>query len=461
MTKQELIIKFSNENYSTKKEVANDMKTPLIDNIWNDIKGYRSNFNINLNLKHITNSDYIVCLTPNINQKINSIERKLMNINFNYLKLSLSKSDYLYKKEAYEKIIREFTKNYNIHIEDFEIQKILINDLNNLRPELVIVENYYSCLESLNNYAFEHLNLNTLENFAKKMLCTDNVELRKTEIQNELTKVLINKIYAGLPVNSISKSLDNLIDFVNNDEINVLIRSISSIYYIYYVRPYDAYSEDLAIYFAKAILIHSGFEFAATLDLESIILDDKEGFKTHFIESQKELDLTYFINYCLKKFEKIIDNANLFLNNAKSKVITNELYADEVKSTDLVPDLNDLEALSSENDRSEIKLQEDKASVNFSQNIAIENISIGLTEQEAQKLERHLLEMEPSLSRGQAYFYARHCTLNMNYTISQYKKDVGCAYETARSSMDNLVRLGYYKKELLKNKFVYIPIKRR
>ena len=56
--------------------------------------------------------------------------------------------------------------------------------------------------------------------------------------------------------------------------------------------------------------------------------------------------------------------------------------------------------------------------------------------------------------------------LKINYqdilfnTVDQYKKCVGCAYETARSSMNNLVLLGYYKKEILKKKFVYIPVKR-
>ena len=82
----------------------------------------------------------------------------------------------------------------------------------------------------------------------------------------------------------------------------------------------------------------------------------------------------------------------------------------------------------------------------------------GLNEADATKLENHLLELNPNLTHGQAYFYARHCTIGMNYTISQYKKSLGCAYETARTSMDNLVYLGYYRKELLKNKYIYTPV---
>ena len=85
--------------------------------------------------------------------------------------------------------------------------------------------------------------------------------------------------------------------------------------------------------------------------------------------------------------------------------------------------------------------------VKFSQNIAISNVPTGLSEEEATRLETHLMEMNPNLSHGQAYFYARHCTIGMSYTVDQYKKYVGCAYETARSSMNNLVLLGYYKKD--------------
>ena len=37
-----------------------------------------------------------------------------------------------------------------------------------------------------------------------------------------------------------------------------------------------------------------------------------------------------------------------------------------------------------------------------------------------------------------------------------------CAYETARTSMDNLVSEGFYQKEMIKNKkYVYTPIPRK
>ena len=83
-----------------------------------------------------------------------------------------------------------------------------------------------------------------------------------------------------------------------------------------------------------------------------------------------------------------------------------------------------------------------------------------LDEKTAQRLERHLLELDVRLKKGQAAFYARHCTLGMYYTIDQYKKATKCVYETARTSMDKLVEFGYYVKAPAGKKFVYTPVKR-
>ena len=92
--------------------------------------------------------------------------------------------------------------------------------------------------------------------------------------------------------------------------------------------------------------------------------------------------------------------------------------------------------------------------------IAVSYIPPVLDERSACRLEEHLLELDPSMKRGEAHFYARHCTLGKRYTIQQYKRSIGCAYETARTSMDHLVAMGYYRKEMVKNKNVYTPIPR-
>lgn len=84
-----------------------------------------------------------------------------------------------------------------------------------------------------------------------------------------------------------------------------------------------------------------------------------------------------------------------------------------------------------------------------------------IDEKDALKFEEYLLESDPMLRKTQAHFYARHCSLGKYYSIQQFKKCEKVVYETARTSMDMLAKLGYYKKEQIKNKFVYTPIERK
>ena len=94
------------------------------------------------------------------------------------------------------------------------------------------------------------------------------------------------------------------------------------------------------------------------------------------------------------------------------------------------------------------------------QGLAIGALPPELDEKDAKRLEANLLELDVRLKKGEAKFYARHCTLGRYYTIDQYKKLNRCVYETARTSMEHLVELGYYKKAKAGKKFVYTPVKR-
>ncbi len=82
-----------------------------------------------------------------------------------------------------------------------------------------------------------------------------------------------------------------------------------------------------------------------------------------------------------------------------------------------------------------------------------------MSDKEIREYARYILETNPNIRKQQAFFYASHATLGRYYTIQDYKKATKCAYETARTSMDNLAAQGFYKKLQLKNKFVYTPIK--
>lgn len=61
--------------------------------------------------------------------------------------------------------------------------------------------------------------------------------------------------------------------------------------------------------------------------------------------------------------------------------------------------------------------EEASSQVSFEVSVALPTLPIGLDEKDAMKIEEHLVEIYPTLKRGQAYFYARHCTIGKYYTI--------------------------------------------
>lgn len=61
----------------------------------------------------------------------------------------------------------------------------------------------------------------------------------------------------------------------------------------------------------------------------------------------------------------------------------------------------------------------------------------------------------PMLARSLIAFFVEHRQWNQFYSVKDYQTWNDCSYETARSSLNELVRLGWYKKIKVGKKFVY------
>ena len=185
-----------------------------------------------------------------------------------------------------------------------------------------------------------------------------------------------------------------------------------------------------------------------------ILSENEEAFNNILNEVRKTNDITYLVAYLNPVLDDIINELNNQISKVKTLEIKNEYYEvsqNNVRNKEQYLVQNNVESFS----------RQTNSQVDFELNVSLPKVPIGLDEEDAAKIEEHLLEIFPTLKRGQAYFYARHCTIGKYYTISQYKKLLDVAYETARTSMDNLADLGFYRKEKLNNKFIYTPLPRR
>lgn len=488
----ELASKFSNEVYATQDDVRKELKTSLIDGIWTNILQYRSNFSQSLSLPHVTGSKYSICLTPKITERVASIERKLTKLVLDYSKLQMNGATEYFDLKNSREVLSSIARVYGINVELTTIDTISKNTSILLPPALMILQKYTHCLNEIKHNYLSNIDENTFGDFYSILMGTDDLtEYYRSKETVRYAQYQVNPTYIGVPVNAIEKSVEQLINFINYSDVQLFVKAVCAFYYTYYVKPFESYSEEISILMLKKVLAGNGFDSIVPYLNFEVLLENKSELEKIITECQRSLDLTYLLDYVMKYIENSLGELSDDIVVSQREAVKKDMYQADTPiennrpQPQPVPQQPVVQEFVRETPIEEPVKEEPQPvpqpveepvenvyvkpvqntmvgaqNVNFNQNIAISNVPTGLSEAEAAKLEEHLLEMNPNLSRAQAFFYARHCTIGMCYTIAQFKKEVGCAYETARSSMDNLVLLGYYKKEPYKNKFIYMPVKK-
>ena len=498
MANNELAMRFTETNYATKQEVRKELKMSLIDNIWSNILSYRSYFNRYLAIKSIEKNPLAVCICSSISNSLTSVDSKLNRLNRDYGKLEASNGDLShFEDRCYALCLKALAKEYQLDVDDIYLRQVIQNEVSNLSGDYRIVSRYAKALKYIKENSQSMINDDFLAEIYSIM--TDNQNLtsfyRTEEDKNPENRVLIDRIYTCAPTALIESMMNSLFAFIENGTVPTSVKAIVAYYYICYIKPFPVFSDEIGLLIAKAIMAHYDFGgLSSCLPLETLLSEDQSTIAKIFVEVQKTNDVTYFVNYAIKVLDRATEQVADIHAVLSTEIIKNEFYQEEapVEETPVAPVeeaiaqapvpapgpapvMQEVKAEPApqpvvEKPAPKVEVQPKVVYIERPapavQEPAKEEIAVGyippvLDEKAACRLEEHLLELDPSMKRGEAHFYARHCTLGKRYTIQQYKKSIGCAYETARTSMDHLVAMGYYRKEMVKNKNVYTPISRK
>ena len=401
MASNELGIRFTEAKYATKSEVIKDLRIQAIDSFWSNILAYRSQFNRYLNLKTIDRGLISLCCCSSINALINNVENKILCLNREFIRIY---SDASAIKNLTNTVFKKIAAS---------------NDLPNYVELLVYA---YSSYNNVNGEDY------LAELFSKLTKITEITHFYRTDdsVTKEKT-ALIDRIYKCAPSKLIEPMMNDLFVFANDMSLSAIAKFALIYFYMVYVRPFDNNSRELAMVYAKSVLAKDALgELAILLPFEDIMFDDAM-IESYVLETQKSLDFTYFVKYFLEKVIPVIEN---MISTFKSMTCTPTPVSsfEEVKPVYVA-----------------------KASVSISEKESATVLN---------KIENELVERDPNLKRKEAHFYSRHREIGKSYSIADYKRFSRCVYETARTSMDHLAQLGYYKKIQIKNKFVYETIER-
>ena len=499
MAGNDLAMRFTEDKYATKNEVARELKVSSVDTFWSNILAYRSNFYHYLSIRSIEKNMFLFCGCPAINSLVNNLEVKLIRVNREYSLINPYSKQFRLVNNGFNKEIVNLLNQYEeLDVGEDFIESVLRKEVVSAIPNNMLLVNYLNALNYVKRAYVNPIDEDFLAGLYGKLLGTDELVTfyRLDEDRNPENRVLIDRIYTSAPVNLIGPMMNSLFNFVATSTLSATLKAIITFFYINYVKPFNKYSDEIAILMAKAILAHESFGDAIVdLPFEKLLLLNKEEVARIFVEVQKSGDITYFVDYAFKNINKYCDSFLDDIANSKISEVREEFYqVDEEKSEPLKEEKPqngvetvDLFAASSEPEeeekvvsvpQEEVKPEPVIAPVQqnvepvevpkkktvkvtyVQEELAVAYIPVALDEKQAVLLEQDLLERDPELKKGEAKFYARHCTKGKKYTIAQYKKSLRCAYETARTSMDHLAELLYYRKEKVKNKYVYIPVEK-
>lgn len=468
MADNTLAIRFSDENYSTRPEVATALGTNLIEPIWNEILLYRKQFRRQISVFDITKVPFTVTYVPRLLENIETLEKSVSEyiVSFGGLNDG-SVAKYTIFRDMCITELRQIAKVNKINVNDVALNNII--EYKNTESLYDPLFRYFSALTHLEKNPQEKFDLKTIGTYYGIMSgeeLTDSF-FRKTEINTQGQRLLIDREYAGAPTQEIPWLMNNLINYVNNSNDSFIVKVAVTTYMINYIKPFEKYNREMSSILTKLIVSLNDVDSAAAyIPMESIILDEKGSLSAVSREIQRSRDLTYEVTRVIDIFMAALSFVSdrivqVHVNEVQNSYTYGESKEEFEKEFGFTPSDEIIEPKKEEPVAQQPKVETKKpVEPKPVQVIQHEEPVEGPSDKQLRRMAQDLLEEDPLLKKGQAHFYVRHCTVGKFYTIQQYKKCEGCVYETARTSMDNLARLGYYRREQIKNKFVYTPIRK-
>lgn len=438
MAVNDLAIRFTDDHYATKQDVAKHLGTAVVDALWGTITQYRASFARILPIQAMDKQPLQVVLTPSILEKVAIFERKMTKAVGH---LTMSQNQHQIPRHTFPLLFPPLTaigEQYGASTAERNLTYILEEKPVERKAELESVNRYYLSLKWLAQRRQQKLSEDILGELLMRLNGVSELTAfyREKELTNR-PRSLVARVYEAAPYPLIEPMMQSLMQLVNHLTLSPIIIATIALYYIDYIKPFEAYNDEIGFLIFKNILAHSDYEAAACLlNIEQFM--ENEAYEKCLLEVQRSHDVTYLLDFLLPPLITSVDQLLSTTVTLQKASLQAEQYGHAVPTKALVQ-----APLPS-------PLPMETKPFAPSDNI--------LGEVEANRLQQHLLETHPSMKKGEAYFYARHHTVGKYYTLAQYKKQLDCAYETARTSMEHLVKLGYYRKEKYKNKYVYTPV---
>lgn len=455
MGSNDLNQKYTIEKYCSKIDIAKALGTNLIEPIWREIIEFRKHYEVELPLFDASRAKFFFSYIDSVQTKTREINDCVSSYIAEYSKLNKGTiAHFTFSRDMLILALKNIAKFNNIDCSEITLGKIVEDqEVDEIYTPLV---RYKKALMVLQSSTYGNIDDEFLGDSYAILKGVDELTsfYRENDIVTQSSKLLFDKDYdGGVPANDIEEMMSALIDYINNFDLSLASR-LTSIFFIFnYVKPFDSHNMELACLLAKRVLA------STDIDTGSIYIPIEEfvNNKEFFGDINKEVKKTHDFTYAILFGSDLLHSS---FNEATTRI--SEVHAHDLDvEAKLGPDPKQIEKEFGIKPQkpANIKSVETKKDIERRLEQKAPKVSqVGITKRDLKNKAEEILESDPLISKKQAYFYVHHSTVGKYYSIQQFVKFVGCVYETARTSMDNLAKLGYYRREQIKNKFVYTPI---
>jgi len=448
--------KYTIERYCTKADIIKAFGTTLIEPIWREIISFRNRMGIELPFFDASHIKFGLTYIDSVQAKSSQANDRVASFIGSYGKIAVgSLAESTFTTEMIKISLKEIAKLNKLDVSEITLTNIIQNEP--VGEEYKVLVNYYRALIALRNSGFESIDEAFLaRNYA---MLRGEEELtsfyRESDNQSSASRFIINREYdQGVPAHLIDVLMPPVLDYINNTQLSLVSRLAAIFFMFNYIKPFESHNMELAALLAKKVIGSTNIDTGSIYIPLEVVLNDADLFGPVSNETKKTHDFTYV-------YLKTADLVNSAFDVALSRM-------SEVRANSL-----DIESKIGSNNKSieeefkiKVELPKKKEQKTETKSQIIERIEKNapkttennLSEKELRAKAQDILESDPYIKKGQAHFYVHHCTVGKYYTIQQYVKFEKVVYETARTSMDNLAKRGYYRRDNVKNKFVYTPI---
>lgn len=459
MANNDLNQKYTIQNYFTRNEVARSLGTNLIDPIWKEINDFRKMFQVQLPFFDVTYSKFLLTYIDSVQGKTAQVNTSGTNYVNAFSKLKPgSHEEYAFKHDMLKQSLKSIAKFNNINASEVALTNII--ERKSIEPEYYVLSRYFEILQSIKNEPLGDINEEFLAKVYGRLRGEEELTsfYRTEDFESSASKYIVAKEYDnGVPSHLIDDMVAGLFEYITSQSVSIAAR-ISAIFFMFnYVKPFEEFNMEMACILAKRVLASTSMNVSSIYVPIEYFLEQKDFFDETSKEVKKTHDFTYAFlkgaDIIVSSFAVVIDRLAIIhasVIDEEVKLGSDERKREEEFGTIAQPQVEVI--------RKPVQKAETKSQIQARLEKRNQVVEENVPEKELKARARDLLETNPYLSKKQADFYVHHSTPGKFYTIQQFVKYVGCVYETARTSMDTLAKYGYYKREQIKNKFVYTPI---